>query len=109
MRKREPPTNKKGEENLFLEGRDKKSRDRNRFFAMISKQVHNQVVLVLKIRPTQTAPSRKKMVDFSSESSDDESSFQTGESEGYRMVDLEKLSKAVSSAHVCNKGEKLCR
>ena len=55
MRKREPPTNKKGEENLFLGGRDKKSRDRNGFFAMISKQVHNQVVLVLKIRPTQTA------------------------------------------------------
>ena len=52
MRKREPPTNKKGKENLFLGGRDTKSRDRNGFLAMISKQVHNQVVLVLKIRPT---------------------------------------------------------
>ena len=58
-------------------------------------------------------PSRKKMehkeIDFSSESSDNEGSFQTRESEGYRMVDLEKLSKAVSSAHVCNEGKKLCR
>lgn len=58
-------------------------------------------------------PSRKKMehkkIDFSSESSDDESSFQTSESEGCRIVDLEKLSKAVSSAHVSNEGEKLCR
>ena len=58
-------------------------------------------------------PSRKKMehkkIDFPSESSDNQSSFQTRESEGYRMVDLEKLSKAVSSAHVCNEGEKLCR
>lgn len=79
---------------------------------MISKQVHNQVVLVLKIRPTQTAKRKKmehKKVDFSSESSDNEGSFQTRESEGYRMVDLEKLSKAVSSGHVCNEGEKLCR
>ena len=50
-----------------------------------------------------------KKIDFSSESSDDESSFQSREREGYRMVDLEKLSKAVSSAHVCNEGEKLCR
>ena len=54
-------------------------------------------------------PSRKKMehkkIDFSLESSDNESSFQTRESEGYRMVDLEKLWKAVSSAHVFNARE----
>ena len=55
VRKREPPTNKKGKENLLLGGRYTKSRDRNGFLAMISKQVHNQVVLVFKIRPTQTA------------------------------------------------------
>ena len=39
----------------------------------------------------------------SSESSDDEKAFQ---GEGYRLVDLQKLSAPLSDAHVCKKGEK---
>ena len=39
----------------------------------------------------------------SSESFDDEKSFQ---GEGYRLVDLKKLSATLSEAHVCKEGEK---
>ena len=40
---------------------------------------------------------------ISSESFDDEKSFQ---GEGYRLVDLKKLSATLSEAHVCKEGEK---
>ena len=54
--------------------------------------------------------SRKKMEktskNLSTESSDDDMSFHPEESKGYRMIDLENLSMAVSSAHVCDEGEK---
>ena len=54
--------------------------------------------------------SRKKMENTSKklsiENSADEISFQPEESKGYRIIDLENLSKAVSSAHVCDEGEK---
>lgn len=45
---------------------------------------------------------REDTADSSSESSDDEKSFQ---GEGYRLVDLKKLSAALSEAHVCEEGE----
>ena len=54
--------------------------------------------------------SRKKMENTSEklsiENSYDEMSFQPEENKGYRMIDLENLSMAVSSAHVCDEGEK---
>ena len=40
---------------------------------------------------------------LSIENSDDEMSFRPEENKGYRMIDL---SMAVSSAHVCDEGEK---
>ena len=40
------------------------------------------------------------------DSSDDEYTFNTEESEGYRLIDVKNLSTAVSNAHVCEKGEK---
>ena len=47
------------------------------------------------------------------DSSDDEYTFNTEESEGYRLIDVKNVSTAVSNAHVCEKGEKffwsLCR
>ena len=43
---------------------------------------------------------------LSVECSDDEISFQPEQSEGYRIINLEKLSKVVLSAHVCDEGEK---
>ena len=50
--------------------------------------------------------SRKKMENkskkLSIENSADEISFQPEESKGYRIIDLENLSKAVSSAHACD-------
>lgn len=45
---------------------------------------------------------REDAADSSSESSDDEKSFQ---GEGCRLVDLKKLSAALSEAHVCEEGE----
>lgn len=53
--------------------------------------------------------SRQKMrrevaSDSSLESADDEKNFQ---GEGYRLVDLKKLSAALSEAHVCEEGEKI--
>ena len=55
--------------------------------------------------------SRQKMrqeatSDSSLESADDEKKFQ---GEGYRLVDLKKLSAALSEAHVCEEGEKILR
>lgn len=54
--------------------------------------------------------SRKKMEHtskkLSAESSDNEISFQHKKSEGYRLIELEHLSKAVSSAHMCDEREK---
>ena len=54
--------------------------------------------------------SREKMENTSKklsvENSDNEISFQPEKSEGYRIIDQENFSKAVSSAHVCDKGEK---
>lgn len=40
------------------------------------------------------------------DSSGDEYTFNNEESEGYRLIDVKNLSKAVSNAHVCGKGEK---
>ena len=40
------------------------------------------------------------------DSSDDEYTFNTEESEGYRLMDVKNLSTVVSNAHVCEKGEK---
>ena len=40
------------------------------------------------------------------DSSDDEYTFNTEESEGYRLMDVKNLSSAVSNAHVCEEGEK---
>ena len=57
-----------------------------------------------------TGSSRKKMENTSKklsvENSEDELSFQPEKSEGDRIIDLENLSKAVSSVHVCDEGEK---
>lgn len=54
--------------------------------------------------------SRKKMENTSKnlsiENFDDDMSFQPQESKGYRIIDLENLSMVVSSAHMCDKGEK---
>ena len=47
---------------------------------------------------------REDASDNSSESADDEKIFQ---GEGYRLVDLKKLSAALSEAHVCKEGEKI--
>lgn len=44
---------------------------------------------------------REDASDNSSESADDEKNFQ---GEGYRLVDLKKLSAALSEAHVCKEG-----
>ena len=56
-------------------------------------------------------PSRKKMehkkIDFSTKVRIARVLSKPGKARDDRMVDLEKLSKAVSSAHVCNVGEKL--
>lgn len=41
------------------------------------------------------------------DSSDEEITFHTEESEGYRLIDMKNLSTAVSNAHVCEEGEKL--
>ena len=40
------------------------------------------------------------------DSSDGEYTFNTEESEGYRLMDVKNLSTAVSNAHVCEEGEK---
>jgi hypothetical protein len=40
------------------------------------------------------------------DSSDEEITFHTEESEGYRLIDMKNLSTAVSNAHVCEEGEK---
>ena len=40
------------------------------------------------------------------DSSDDEYTFNTEESEGYRLMDVKNLSTVVSNAHVCEKGVK---
>ena len=45
---------------------------------------------------------KKRLLD----SSDNEFTFNTEESEGYRFMDVKNLSKAISNAHVCEKGEK---
>ena len=54
--------------------------------------------------------SRKKMKYADEEllldSSDEEYTFNTEESEGYRLINVKNLSTAVSKAHVCEKGEK---
>ena len=54
--------------------------------------------------------SRKKMKftkeELSFDSSDDEISFYTEETEGYRLSDMKNLSTAVSNVHVCEEGEK---
>ena len=39
-------------------------------------------------------------------SSNDEYTFNTEKSEGYRLIDVRNLSTAISNAHVCEKGEK---
>ena len=53
--------------------------------------------------------SRKKMKYADEEllldSSDEEYTFNTEESEGYRLINVKNLSTAVSKAHVCEKGE----
>ena len=46
------------------------------------------------------------------DSSDDEYTFNTKESEGCKLIDVKYLSRAVSNAHVCEKGEnffEVCR
>ena len=54
--------------------------------------------------------SRKKMKYADEEllldSSDEEYTFNTEESEGYRLINVKNLSTAVSKAHVCEKREK---
>ena len=53
--------------------------------------------------------SRKKMKYADEEllldSPDEEYTFNTEESEGYRLINVKNLSTAVSKAHVCEKGE----
>ena len=53
--------------------------------------------------------SRKKMKyadeELLSDSFDDEYTFNTEESEGYRLIDVKNLSTTVSKAHMCEKGE----
>ena len=39
------------------------------------------------------------------DSFDDEYTFNTEESEGYRLIDVKNLSTTVSKAHMCEKGE----
>ena len=46
------------------------------------------------------------MLTRSLDSSDEEFTFNTEESEGYRLINVKNLSTAVSKAHVCEKGEK---
>ena len=75
---------------------------------------HNQAHLVLQINRTHSekpiGSSRKKMENTSKnlsiESSDNDMSFQPEESKRYRIIYLENLSMVVSSAPVCNEGEK---
>ena len=51
--------------------------------------------------------SRKKLnIPLLLYSSDEEYTFNTEESEGYRLINVKNLSTAVSKAHVCEKGEK---
>ena len=45
------------------------------------------------------------MLTRSLDSSDEEFTFNTEESEGYRLINVKNLSTAVSKAHVCEKGE----
>ena len=40
------------------------------------------------------------------DSSDEEYTFNTEESKGFRLINEKNLSTAVSKAHVCEKGEK---
>ena len=59
----------------------------------------------------ETVGSSRKKIKYVDEellldSSDNEFTFNTEESEGYRFVDVKNLSKAISNAHVCEKGEK---
>ena len=50
--------------------------------------------------------SRKKLnIPLLLYSSDEEYTFNTEESEGYRLINVKNLSTAVSKAHVCEKGE----
>ena len=51
--------------------------------------------------------SRKKLnIPLLLYSSDEEYTFNTEESEGYRLINVKNLSTAVSKAHVCEKREK---
>ena len=51
--------------------------------------------------------SRKKLnIPLLLYSSDEEYTFNTEESKGYRLINVKNLSTAVSKAHVCEKGEK---
>ena len=51
--------------------------------------------------------SRKKLnIPLLLYSSDEKYTFNTEESEGYRLINVKNFSTAVSKAHVCEKGEK---
>lgn len=57
----------------------------------------------------ETVGSSRKKIKYVDEellldSSDNEFTFNTEESEGYRFMDVKNLSKAISNAHVCEKG-----
>ena len=59
----------------------------------------------------ETVGSSRKKIKYAEEeplldSSDDEYTFNTEETEGYRLIAVKNLSTAVSNAHVCEKGEK---
>ena len=51
-------------------------------------------------------PERKWNMPLLLDSSDEECTFNTEESEGFRLINEKNLSTAVSKAHVCEKGEK---
>ena len=58
-----------------------------------------------------TVCSSRKKIKYADEellldSSDDEYTVKTKESEGCKLIDVKYLSRAVSNAHVCEKGEK---
>ena len=104
------------EREFFLEGENRRRVWRNRCCCWRNRllnsehlpQVENQLS---DLDPKGTFGFSRKKKKYADEellldSSDDEYTFNTEESEGYRLMDVKNLSTAVSNAHVCEEGEK---
>ena len=103
------------EKEIFLEGENKMKSLKKQLLMLAKSPPQLRALCGMKISSDsdskETVGSSRKKIKYADEellldSCDEEHTFNTEESEGYRLINVKNLSTAVSKAHVCEKSEK---